>query len=69
MGVDSYNAKLSTKICFSLQKPHANKSNRELEKNLDNNKIVGTVFMDLSKVFDFIPHELLYSQNAGLWLR
>ena len=40
-----------------------------MEKNLDNNKIVGTVFMDLSKVFDFIPHELLYSQNAGLWLR
>ena len=27
--------------------------------NLDNNKIVGAVFTDLSKVFSYIPHDFL----------
>ena len=27
--------------------------------NLDNNKIVGAVFADLSKVFSYIPHDFL----------
>ena len=32
------------------------------KKHLDNKKIVGTVLMDLSKVFDCIPHDLLISR-------
>ena len=29
------------------------------KKHLDNKKIEGTVLMDLSKAFDYIPHDLL----------
>ena len=32
------------------------------ENNLKNNKILGAVFMDSSKVFDFIPQELLINK-------
>ena len=37
----------------------------EWKKNLDNNKIVGSIFMDLSKAFDTINHDLLVSKLDG----
>ena len=32
------------------------------KNNLDKNEIVGAVFMDLSKAFDCIPHDLLIAK-------
>ena len=35
------------------------------KKNLDSNKIVGSVFMDLSKAFDCMPHDFLTVKMEG----
>ena len=35
------------------------------KKNLKNNKVVGSVFMDLSKAFDCITHDLLTAKTEA----
>ena len=37
----------------------------EWRKHLDNNKVVGGIFMDLSKAFDCIPQDLLIAKLAA----
>ena len=32
------------------------------KKHLDDRKFVGTIFMDLSKAFDFVSHDLLIAK-------
>ena len=34
----------------------------DCKQSLDNQKFVGVVLMDLSKVFDYIPHDLLIAK-------
>ena len=36
----------------------------ELEKSLDSKNIVGAVFIDLSKAFECIPHDLLTAKMS-----
>ena len=37
----------------------------EWREHLDNNKTVGGILMDLSKVFDCVPHDLLLAELAA----
>ena len=37
----------------------------EWKKHLDNNEVAGGVLMDLSKVFDCIPHDLLIAKLSA----
>ena len=39
------------------------------KKSLDNNKIVDAVFMDLSKAFDCMPHDLLIAKTEAYGFR
>ena len=40
----------------------------EWRQHLDNNKVVGGVFMDLSKSFDCLPHDLLIAKLAAYFV-
>ena len=40
----------------------------EWRNKLDNNFIIGTVFMDLSKMFHCIPHSLIIAELATYWI-
>ena len=41
----------------------------EIRKNLDQNRVVGAVLMDLSKAFDCLPHELLIAKLASYGIK
>ena len=42
-----------------------NKAHRGLEKSLDDENIAGGVFMNFSKAFDCIPHNLLIAKMSA----
>ena len=37
------------------------------QTNLDKNKVIGTILMDLSKAYDTLSHELLIAKLGSLW--
>ena len=41
----------------------------DIQKSVDCRELVGTVFIDLSKVFDTIGHEILLSQLPSYGIR